>query len=171
MHRVKWFDKKFTFSLTQNKYKDILSKLNETPSRIAKLVNNISSELLNKRIDEKWSVKENVGHLIDLEELHRGRINDFIADKDTLRPADIMNKKTNEAGHNKKDINYLINEFKKERRYFVKRLSELEEVALNKSSVHPRLEKPMRPIDMAQFVLEHDEYHIQTIKELITKLQ
>jgi len=29
------------------------------------------------------------------------------------------------------------------------------------------LKQPMHPIDMAQFVLEHDEHHIQTIKELI----
>jgi hypothetical protein len=52
----------------------------------------------------------------------------------------------------------------------VKRLSELEEIALNKSSIHPRLDKSMRPIDMAQFVLEHDKHHLQTIKELIEKL-
>jgi hypothetical protein len=29
----------------------------------------------------------------------------------------------------------------------------------------------MKPIDMAQFVLEHDEHHIQTVKEIISKLQ
>ncbi len=169
MHRVKWFDKKFTFSLNQDEYKDILSKLNRTPDRIAKLVNHITSEQLIKRIDEMWSVKENIGHLIDLEELHNGRIDDFIAGKDILRPADLTNKKTNEGGHNIKDINYLINEFKKERIHFVKRLSELDEVTLKKSAIHPRLNKPMRPIDMAQFVLEHDEHHIETINEIIEK--
>lgn len=42
---VKWFDKKFTFGISQNGYKDILSKLNKTPDRIAKLVSHISSEL------------------------------------------------------------------------------------------------------------------------------
>jgi len=169
MNRVKWIDKKFTYSLNQNKYKDILSKLNETPCRIAKLVNHISSELLAKKNDEKWSVKENIGHLIDLEELHSGRIDDFITGKKTLRPADLTNKKTYDAGYNRKDINYLITELKRARQHFVKRLSELDKATLNKSSIHPRLNRPMRPIDMAQFVLEHDEHHIETINEIIEK--
>lgn len=50
-------------------------------------------------------------------------------------------------------------------------MKSLYEKDLMKSSIHPRLQQPMRPIDMAQFILEHDEHHIETIKELINEFQ
>jgi len=167
MQHVKWFDKKFNFNLDQNEFNTVLSKLNETPGRISELVENVPEETLIKKTDDKWSIKENIGHLIDLEELHSGRIDDFINNRDTLRSADLNNTKTHQTGHNKRDVNDLIAEFKRVREHFIKRLSELEENILTKSAIHPRLNQPMRPIDMAQFVLEHDEHHLETIKELI----
>ena len=84
MNRVKWFDKKFTFNLNQDDFQSILSKLRETSERIAELVNPVSEEVLVKKIEENWSVKENIGHLVDLEELHSGRIDDFIEGKDNF---------------------------------------------------------------------------------------
>jgi hypothetical protein len=170
MQHVKWFDKKFNFNLDQNEFNIVLSKLNETPGRISELVKNVPEEILVKKTDDKWSIKENVGHLIDLEELHSGRIDDFINDRDTLRSADLNNKKTHKAAHNERDVNDLIAELKRVREHFVKRLSELEENILTNSAIHPRLNKPMRPIDMAQFVLEHDEHHLETVKYIIENL-
>ncbi len=41
---------------------------------------------------------------------------------------------------------------------------------MEKIALHPRLNQPMRVIDLAQFVAEHDDHHIQTINELINKL-
>jgi hypothetical protein len=109
--------------------------------------------------------------LIDLEELHSGRIDDFIEGKNTLRPADLKNKRTSESAHNEKDINSLLNEFSIVRERLVKRLSDLDNSTLNNDSIHPRLNILMRPIDMAQFVLEHDEHHLQTIKKLVAEFQ
>jgi len=56
------------------------------------------------------------------------------------------------------------------REIFIERMKSLDAKILKRSSIHPRLKQPMRPIDMAQFVLEHDEHHIQTIRELIRQL-
>jgi uncharacterized damage-inducible protein DinB len=171
MHHVKWIDKKFSFALDQNELKTVLSKLNEIPGRISELVKNIPEEILIKNVDKKWSIKENIGHLIDLEELHSGRIDDFINDRDTLRSADLNNTKTYQAVHNERDIYDLIAELNRVREGFIKSLSKLDENTLSKTAIHPRLNQPMRPIDMAQFVLEHDKHHLQTIKELVAKFQ
>jgi len=167
VERKKWFDKKFQFDLTPDKYSSLLKKLNETPHTIFRLVSSLDEKVLIKRVDNRWSIKENVGHLIDLEELHDGRIDDFIAGKEILRPADLNNQKTNEANHNSKNINDLTERFKNVRENFVKRMRSLDVKILSSSSKHPRLKQPMRPIDMAQFVLEHDEHHLDIIKELI----
>ena len=171
MTRMKWFDKKFRFELSQDDYYRILKKLSENPDKISKLVSSLPEDVLIRKIDNRWSIKENVGHLIDLEELHDGRIDDFIAGKEILRPADLNNKKTDEANHNSRDIADLVSQFKIVRENFIKRMKSLDEKDLMKSSIHPRLQQPMRPIDMAQFILEHDEHHIETIKELINEFQ
>ena len=171
MKRQKWFDKKFQFELSLNQYASVLKKLKENPDIIAKLVSKLPEESLTKRIENRWSIKENVGHLMDLEELHDGRIDDFIAGKEMLRPADLNNRKTDEANHNSKNIAELISQLKMERENFVQRMKHLDAQILTRSSIHPRLKQPMKPIDMAQFVLEHDEHHIETIKELIKKFQ
>lgn len=170
MSGMKWFDKKFQFDLPQDKYKSILERLMKNPGIISSLVSALPKETLTKRIDNKWSIQENVGHLIDLEELHTGRIDDFISREKILRPADLNNKKTDQANHNEKNISDLLKELKLVREKFINRMGNLNEEVLKTISIHPRLKQPMRPIDMAQFVLEHDEHHIQTIKELLRQL-
>lgn len=170
MNKMKWVDKKFQFDLSQDHYGSVLKKLRETPEKIVQLVSSLTEDVLTKRIEGCWSIKENIGHLIDLEELHDGRIDDFIAGKEILRSADLNNKKTDEANHNSKKITDLLSQLKMVRENFVKRMKHLDVQILSRSSKHPRLNQPMRPIDMAKFVLEHDEHHIETIKELIRQL-
>lgn len=168
--RQKWFDKKFQFELLQEKYDIVLNQLIETPEKISLLISSLPEDILSKRVNDKWSIKENVGHLIDLEELHDGRIDDFIDGKQMLRSADLKNKKTEKADHNSKKLEELLEQFKKVRENFVERLKVLDKKVLANSSIHPRLNQTMRPIDMAKFVLEHDEHHIQTIKDLINNI-
>ena len=170
MNRQKWFDKKFSFEFSQDNYQSILAKLIENPEKISNLVSSLPVTVLTHKIDNSWSIQENVGHLIDLEELHSNRIDDFIEGKETLKPADLNNKKTDEANHNNENISALLDKLKFVRKDFVNRIKSLDAEVLQRSSIHPRLKQPMRPIEMAQFVLEHDEHHIETIKELIKKL-
>ena len=167
MPKTKWVERKFEFSLSQDKYSSILNKLSETPDKIEELVFSLSPEVLKRKISDKWSIQEHIGHIIDLEELHNGRIDDFIKGNEKLRPADMTNRKTHEANHNDKDLTELLQELKVTRKKFINRLEELDDKVLSHVSIHPRLNQPMRPIDMAQFVLEHDEHHIETIKEII----
>jgi uncharacterized damage-inducible protein DinB len=171
LKKQKWFDKKFKFNLTADDYNSVLNKLMESPGKITNIVSSLPEEILTKKTDNSWSIKENIGHLIDLEELHDGRIDDFIVGKETLRPADLNNRKTDEANHNSRNISQLLIQLKQVRENFVGRLSDLDTSVRERIAIHPRLKQPMRPIDMAQFVLEHDEHHIQRIEEIIASLQ
>ena len=171
MNRQKWFDKKFQFELSQDNFDSILNRLSKNPENISQLVSALSKEILTKRIDNHWSIQENAGHLIDLEELHDGRIDDFINGKEMLRSADLENRKTEEAKHNDKNISEMLTQLKTVRENFVKRLKNLDSKILSRNSLRPRINQPMRPIDMAQFIQEHDEHHIETIKELMRMLQ
>ena len=170
MPKTKWVEKKFEFSLPQDEYSSILSKLKETPDKIDELVFSLSPEILKRRSNDKWSIQEHIGHLIDLEELHDGRIDDFIKSAEKLRPADMTNRKTHEANHNDKTLFELLQELRTTREKFINRLEGLDDEVLSHISIHPRLNQPMRPVDMAQFVAEHDDHHINSIIELIEDL-
>jgi hypothetical protein len=105
-----------------------------------------------------------------LEELHEGRIDDFINNSEMLRAADMTNKKTHGADHNQKEITKLLQELRTTREKLINRLGGLDDSVLTHLSIRPRLNQPMRPVDMALFVAEHDDHHINAIIELSEQL-
>lgn len=134
------------------------------------LLLNLPANVLTYKTSEQWSIQEHAGHLLDLEPLGMGRLDDYEAALSVLRPADLQNKKTFEANHNSTPIQTLLSEFKRERFAFANRLKDYGEEFVQRSAIHPRLKVPMRVIDFAFFVAEHDDHHLATISELIQKL-
>lgn len=137
-----------------------MERLKGTPARIAEIVYDVSEEKLSLKKNGKWSIKEHIGHLYDLEELHYCRIDDFLNHASVLRAADMTNRKTDEANHNSKSIEELIEQFRKSRKEFTERLAKLDELQIIITSVHPRLNQPMRLVDMMYFTAEHDDHHL-----------
>jgi hypothetical protein len=171
MQRTKWTERTFTFDMPEGWLPNILERLRGTPARINELTVLLSDEDASHTPRGKWSIKEHVGHLSDLEELHEGRIDDFLARKDTLRAADMNNTKTIEAEHNEKSIQQLFLNFVHKRKKFIARLEHLNDDTQRFSSMHPRLKVPMRPIDMAFFTAEHDDHHLADIREIIESMK
>jgi uncharacterized damage-inducible protein DinB len=166
MERSAWFERKFNFDYTENIFPEILRRLEATPRRLTELTKMISDELLTSRPDGKWSIKENIGHLSDLEPLWQKRLNDIKSGAAELSPADLNNTKTNEANHNSRPLQELLNEFSILRRQTLSMLDKIDEDVLFRSSLHPRLKKPMRTMDLFLFVAEHDDHHLETISLL-----
>jgi hypothetical protein len=96
-----------------------------------------------------------------------GRLEEILAGATELRPADLTNQKTSTGKHNAAEIKVLLQLFRKQRRLLVERLMDLEDHQLLNSALHPRLMIPMRAIDLAYFVAEHDDHHLATIREII----
>lgn len=168
MQQIKWFERKFDFSFQQNIFPSIFERLDGTFIRLKTKIEQISPELLEIKIDEKWSIKENIGHLIDLEPIWQGRLDDIVGNKKYLRSADLENKKTDLALHNKTDINDLLSQFLGVRKMTLNKLAELTEQDVFKTALHPRLKKPMRTMDLFLFVAEHDDHHLARITEIKT---
>jgi len=166
MRRTKWFEREFDFSLPVGVFPCVVERLRGTPARLEELVRALPPGLLTARRDGAWSIQENVGHLLDLDELHEGRLEDYARRLDTLRPADLTNRKTYDANHNDARIEDLLARFRAARFRLVRRLEALSEEEVAASALHPRLQKQMRVIDMALFVAEHDDNHLATITEL-----
>ncbi|MDB5229063.1 MAG: DinB family protein [Bacteroidota bacterium] len=170
MKRTKWTDRKFTFDFPEGWMPDILERLRGTPPRLYAITKDLSEQQLQFKPDGKWSIKQHIGHLCDLEELHEGRIDDFIAGKEILRAADMSNAKTNTAGHDQKDISILLTNFVHKRTIFVQRLENLEDNIQLSKAIHPRLNVSMRPVDVAYFTAEHDDHHLADIREILNLL-
>jgi hypothetical protein len=80
------------------------------------------------------------------------------------RPAE---RKTYEARHNEREVAELVLAFRRERGRFVERLDAWERETLAASAIHPRLQQPMRLVDMLYFVAEHDDHHLARMTELL----
>ena len=133
------------------------------PARLEEKLRPLSPEALTARAGGGWSVQEHAGHLADLDELHEGRLEDYRAGLAVLRPADMTNRKTVEAGHNGVPLEQILAAFRAARESFVRQLESMDEAAASASALHPRLGRQMRVFDLAYFVAEHDDHHLAII--------
>jgi uncharacterized damage-inducible protein DinB len=131
----------------------------------------VPAEALSLQPDGQWSVLQHIGHLADLEELHEGRLDDFEAGVGGLRPADLSNSKTEEADHNASSPEELLIALRAVRSQFITRIEGLSAEIQARSMMHPRLQKSMRPVDLAYFVAEHDAHHVAAIKWLCAQAE
>ena len=161
-----WFDRIFNFEQLSTKPEGLLERLRFTPLRIQEIVKHIPSEKL-RQGNTRWSIKQNIGHLSDLEPVWQGRIQDILAEHQTMRAVDLTNKKTHEADHNFVNIEKHIADFSAQRQQLVALCHEHFDQLQTASALHPRLQIPMRIIDLMYFVAEHDDHHLATINYLI----
>ncbi len=167
---LRWTARTFRFDLPVEMFPFVLERLRGTPARVEDKVRDLSPALLTQRDGDAWSIQEHIGHLIDLDELHAGRIDDYLAQAEVLRPADMENKKTWGADHNRRPVEELLRALRHERQSFVERLKAWDPERIGQSALHPRLKQPMRVIDMAFFVAEHDDHHLAVMTQLARRL-
>ena len=170
MKKVKWFERSFDFSTEQNIFPSIIERLRGTPARLEERFKSIPPDILEIKPDNTWSIKENLGHLIDLESLWQGRLEDIVNGENELRPTDLANRKTDLANHNAKPTEELLSLYRQIRVQTVSMLEDLDEDIILKSALHPRLKTPMRTMDLFLFVAEHDDHHLARITELVRSL-
>jgi uncharacterized damage-inducible protein DinB len=111
-------------------------------------------------------VKEEIGHLSDMEPLWLARLNDLVNGLPKLTVADLTNQLTHTANHNAAETKTLLCQFREQRELFVNRLRHVTDEQLLNSSLHPRLKTPMRVVDLAYFVAEHDDHHLASVREI-----
>ncbi len=162
----RWFNRKFELGLPVSAFPPILARLRSLPDRVERAIEGVSPERLRHRADDRWSMQENVGHLLDLEPLWEQRLDDYDAGATVLHPADLENRKTHEANHNAREIADLLRDLRTVRARIVGRLERMSPSELSRVALHPRLQQPMSVVDLGFFVAEHDDHHLSTITAL-----
>lgn len=164
---LKWTDRTFAFTFPVEVFPEMIERLRGTPARLEDRVKFVAPEILTKRDGERWSIQENAGHLLDLESLVSGRLDEYLAGAKALHAADMSNRKTYEADHNQVSMDSILTHFREQRMQLVKRMDELAPEKFAAVAHHPRLNVPMRLVDMIFFQAEHDDFHLARISELI----
>jgi uncharacterized damage-inducible protein DinB len=168
IRQIPWFERAFNFDFPVGLFPVIFSRLEGSIFRLHSVLLNTDEEYSSYNASG-WSVKEHIGHLYDLEELWWKRLQDFLQNKLMLTTADLTNRKTNEAGHNEKTLEQLLQQFTVERQKILETIYGYDEELLARTSTHPRLQQPMRLIDSLYFVAEHDDHHIAAVSNLLRK--
>ena len=167
MQQVKWFERSFNFSGDDNIFPAIRSRLTGTPIRLDHFIQPLEGAILELKPAGAWSIKEHIGHLADIESLWQGRMVDILSGSDYMRDADLENTKTHKANHNATDLTDLLENFREERRKTMVSLKLLRQADIYKASRHPRLDTPMRVMDLFHFVAEHDDHHLARVEEIV----
>jgi hypothetical protein len=162
-----WIERPFRFDYPVTKMPDLLERLRGTPARIEDRVKGVPRDILIRRDGKGWSIQENIGHLIDLGYLPMRRIGEILAGAAVLTAADITNAATHRADHHQRELNELLDEFRRDRAALVDRFERLDPSDWGKAALHPRLKQPLRIVDLACFDSEHDDYHLARIGELL----
>ena len=163
-----WFERKFEFSFPVEQCPNLCMRLRGTPARLDEILRGCARELLIRRPQEKWSIQEHAGHLLDLESLWSTRVEDYVTGSGQLTAADLSNRKTHEANHNARELQEILGQFRSARLQVVDRVQELGPEVLARTLLHPRLQQPMRMVDHLYFAAEHDDHHLAKIWELMT---
>jgi uncharacterized damage-inducible protein DinB len=166
MESSKWFDREFDLGFGPEKYAAIYHRLKSAPQRLRQSANGLSESTLIDRPGGKWSIKEQAAHLSVMEPLWRVRFLDIRTRKPTLTVADLTNSATTDGGFNAVSMDELLRQFDTQRTETLQLLDSIDVLDTTCTSLHPRLKQPMRIIDLAYFVAEHDDHHITIIKEM-----
>jgi hypothetical protein len=166
---MRWFDRSFTFDLPLGAFPAVIERLRGTPARAAGLVAGVPAQMLTRRTNGKWSVQEHIAHLSDLGVLDDKRLADFLAGASNLTPADLENRATESADHNRQPIAVVLERLRTGRMELVRRMDALTEDEVGRTAIHPRLKQPMRLMDWAIFVAEHDDHHLAHVHQTLAK--
>ncbi len=164
---ARWFERRFEFDSPNTLFPNVVERVRGTPARVEERVRGVAPAILTRRVGDTWSIQENVGHLLDLEPLWLTRAKQLAAGEQVLAAADLDNRKTHQANHNAFPLASLLEAFRRERGRFVSVLEAADAAVLERTALHPRLQTPMRLIDLVVFVAEHDDHHLARIGELV----
>jgi uncharacterized damage-inducible protein DinB len=162
-----WLEYRWNFDFPVGMFRAIVERLRGAPARLEEAVQDASPERVTRRPGEAWSTQEHAGHLLSVEALWHRRIEEYLRGEGTLTAADMENRATKGSNYNERSLEEILKEFRAARGAFLRALDVLDLDAAARTAHHPRLNRPMRLVDMCFFAAEHDDHHLATIHDLL----
>ncbi len=162
---IPWFERNLKFGHPIAMLPYFLERLDGTFVRLCKKVEEVPNNILSMIFNDKWSVKQTIGHLAEVDEIANRRIDEMTSGVEVLSPAVFEPR-----DYNGLSIEKVLAYFNNNRIANINKYKSLTPEQLSKSSIHPRLKVPMTPVDLAWFDAEHDDHHLVKINEIIFTL-
>ena len=166
MNTLPWFERNLTFGFAAEMLPFFIERLHGTTVRIPAKIKDIDDAVLSEKLDGKWSIKQHIGHLAEVDEIANKRIDEMVHGISPMSPAVFEPQ-----DYNPWPIDKVVEFFITTRLKNIEKYKTLSRADLQKSSLHPRLLKQMTPVDLAWFDAEHDDHHLVKISELIHSLK
>jgi len=164
-----WFERTWSFELPVSAFPAVLERLRGTAARMTELIAGATDDQLRWHPSESWSAKRHLGHLDDLHALDEHRLQEYLSGATLLTPADPRNRLTYETDHDAMPVEAIVARFRAHRTQLVAEMESLVESQIASTALHPRLRRPLRLIDWAYFVAEHDDHHLAAARQALTK--
>jgi len=160
-----WFERNLKFGYPKEMLPFFLERLEGTIIRLETKVKGVSDKTLSTKLNGKWSIKENIGHLAEVDEIANKRIDEMANGAAEMSPAVFEPQ-----DYSTWPIGQVLQLFSKNRTSNIKKYNTIKDADLLKSSLHPRLKVMMTPVDLAWFDAEHDDHHLVKINEILVQL-
>jgi hypothetical protein len=166
MEKTLWTQRHFNFDLPLGMFPFYLERLEGSIVRLENKIKNLSDRILSERLNDKWSIKENIAHLAEVEEVCLKRIHELTHGISPISTAVFELRQD----YNLQPAKTILNYFEENRVTAIDRFKKLTDMELQKSGMHPRLKIPITPLGLSFFHAEHDDHHIVRISEIIKAL-
>ena len=117
MNTIPWFERNLKFGYPIEMLPYFLERLEGTFVRLETKVKGVPNEILSQQVKGKWSVKQNIGHLAEVDEINFKRIDEMIAGVAQLSSAVFEPKKD----YNNQNVKDVLHYFQKTRLKNIKR--------------------------------------------------
>ena len=162
-----WLEYRWSFEFPVGMFRAIVERLRGTPARLEEAVRGAAPDRLTRRREKGWSAQEHAGHLASVEGLWHVRLGEYARGAASLTAADMENRATEESGWNDRPLAAILEEFRLARTATVRLLDDLDLEVAARVAHHPRLDRPLRLVDLAFFAAEHDDHHLAAIHGLL----
>src|SRR5687768_16226667 len=135
MKRTEWFERKFVFGHPPGMLPFFLERLAGTIVRLDHLICGVGDPLLSEKLDGKWSVKQNIGHLAEVDDVSFKRLDEIRQGVSPMSPAVFEPRQD----YNSQNVFDILNNFRSSRERNLVKYKSISDADLGKSSLHPRL--------------------------------
>lgn len=143
-------------------YRELIDNLSDTPAELQALLENYQPSSSN---DDEWGPREIVAHLVDIEVLSRGRINEILERPGAYLKAIDQEKLAAEHDYGSADLQQSLDTFASERAETLSRLMNLALRDWEQTGIHQERGE-VSVEDLAESLVNHDAEHLATIRRL-----
>ena len=165
MKTLPWFERKLSFGYPREMLPFFIERLSGTVIRLRQKVKDVDDAILSEKPENKWSIKQNIGHLAEVDGVANQRIDQILSGVTIMAPT--VFEPTDYSTWPVEKVLLLLEQSRSNN---LKKYASLSGTDLLKSSQHPRLKVQMTPVDLAWFDAEHDDHHLVKINEIIFTL-